>query len=97
MAFEQAAFLTRGRFALLTKRTNIMLIDELKAPAADWISLNEAQQISRVSRATLYGLMKVGAIKSSSLAIPGNSRGRRLISSSSLLAYIERASTGGGK
>jgi excisionase family DNA binding protein len=60
-----------------------------------WVSVEEACEILKVSRATLYTLLKLGAFKTASLRRPGTNRGKRLVNADSILAYLESQATGG--
>jgi len=72
------------------KITCMRVKDLLKeAPVSDWINLAEAQRILRVSKSTVFNMCNAGAIKTSALLIPGKTRGRRLYSRASILAFIE--------
>jgi hypothetical protein len=66
-----------------------MLVRGTQNPTGDWLGLEEAQQLARVSRSTLYNLRKAGVIKTSNVKRPGKTRGRRLYSKSSIIAFIE--------
>jgi hypothetical protein len=54
-----------------------------------WMRLPVACAYSGMSRATLYGLIAEGQIKSVCVRKKGNIRGLRLISAESLDAYVE--------
>jgi predicted site-specific integrase-resolvase len=72
-----------------------MLISELNSPTYNWLSLDEAQEVSRVSRSTLYSWLRAGLVQSSTPTIPGKKRGRRLVSARSLSDFLEKSAQGG--
>jgi hypothetical protein len=57
----------------------------------DWIRLpvKQKDRLQGLSRTTLFELVEAGHIKSAVLRKPGSKRSIRLISKSSLLAYLE--------
>jgi hypothetical protein len=60
---------------------------ELRGP--EWLTVEEAQDLARVGRSTLYKYLDLGTFKSVSLQRPGTIRGRRLVSRASILAHLE--------
>lgn len=63
--------------------------------APQWIRVKEALTRYPLSRGQLYRLIGSGAIRSASLAQPGQSRATRLICPASLAAFIESRAKGG--
>ena len=63
--------------------------------APEWIDAKTAKQIFGIGRSTLYLLADAGSIKTSSLRLRGNTRGKRLFSYDSIKKLIERGATGG--
>ena len=61
----------------------------------EWIDAKSAKKTFGVGKTTLYALAGAGKIKSSSLRLPGNSRGKRLFSYNSIKGFIEANATGG--
>jgi len=68
---------------------------ELRGP--EWLTIEEAQDLARVGRSTLYKYLDLGTFKSVSLQRPGTIRGRRLVSRASILAHLEGLISQGGK
>ena len=67
-----------------------MTISTLKTDLpVEWLSPKQAARIFGLSRSTIYNLMSQGKLKSKSLRVLGNIRGRRLISAESLRLFIE--------
>lgn len=57
------------------------------------LTVLEAVEHSRLSRSTIYNLLKAdGGLKSVNLCRPGYSRGRRFIRRADLLAFLDGAS-----
>lgn len=54
-----------------------------------FLSVGQASKLVSISRTGLYALITSGAVKSHSVRVAGNVRGRRLIHRESLLKYVE--------
>ncbi|WP_395718779.1 helix-turn-helix domain-containing protein [Prosthecobacter sp.] len=65
------------------------------SPNPDWLRVAEACAYSRVSKPKLYDLLNRGLVKSVSLKERGQIKGTRLISFSSLKAFLESRASGG--
>jgi hypothetical protein len=64
------------------------------SPPPEWIDAKVAKQIFGVGKTTLYNLAAAGKIKTSSLRLPGDIRGKRLFSYDSIKRLIEANATG---
>lgn len=61
----------------------------------EWLRIPDAIRIYGIGRSSLYELISDGKIKSASLRKRGNVRGIRLISATSLEAFLESIAKGG--
>lgn len=69
--------------------------NEITPIPREWLTVEEACEYSRVSRAVLYGWINDGELPSFSNKKAGEIKGRRLISLNALREFLEAGSTGG--
>jgi hypothetical protein len=68
----------------------VKLADKPLNLTGEWLTIPEALALLRCSRQLLYLMFGTGAIKSISRKLPGRKRGARLVSRSSIEAYLAR-------
>ena len=68
---------------------------ETNTVQAIWLRVQQAVQLTGLSRSKVYELLSAGAIRSASLRDPGQRHAVRLIDRADLLAFIESRATGG--
>jgi excisionase family DNA binding protein len=71
------------------KSTNVVTTAPL-----EWISVQQASRLFSIGRSSLYNLINEGKLRSVSLRIRGNIRGKRLISAESLRMLMEAGAEG---
>lgn len=63
----------------------------------EWLDPKGIHKHFGITRSTLYRLIAEGKIKSASLRERGKLRGKRLVSTDSVAAFLEGLATGGGE
>lgn len=63
----------------------------ITSAAIEWLSPRQATKLFGIGRSSLYILIASGAVKSRSVRLQGNIRGKRLISAESLRLFLENS------
>jgi hypothetical protein len=66
-----------------------MLTAEVIQGNREWLTIDQAVELSQISKSSLYKFLRDETFKSVSLRRQGCSRGRRFVSKSSILAHLE--------
>lgn len=64
------------------------------AAPLEWLTIKDASRLFSIGRSSLYNLLNEGKLRSVSLRIRGNLRGKRLISAESLRMLMESGTEG---
>jgi hypothetical protein len=65
------------------------MIAEVIQGNREWLTIDQAVELTQISKSSLYKHLRDETFKSVSLRRPGTIRGRRLVSRSSIMAHLE--------